>query len=139
MAESVIPRSEIEHNKPLVSWSTQRFQYIAPTTISFFKHLRCLYVNFNCFQYHFSGCCDIRLQLNIGKSEDIVRLIFLIEDKEHSDDFVSSVWSESRRLEDVFKTSSEDEYERRLQDVFIKTNVCWGVIIQTWRSTLNQF
>ena len=30
-------------------------------------------------------------------------------------------------LEDVLKTSSEDEYQRRLQDVFIKTNVCWVV------------
>ena len=36
-----------------------------------------------------------------------------------------SSWS--RRLEDVFKISSEDEDERRLQDVFIKTNVCWAV------------
>ena len=49
-------------------------------------------------------------------------------------------WSWPRRLEDVFwrrkakanifilfKTSSEDEDERRLQDVFIKTNVCWEV------------
>ena len=48
-------------------------------------------------------------------------------------------WSWPRRLEDVFwrrkaevnifvliKTSSEDEDERRLQDVFIKTNVCWA-------------
>ena len=35
-----------------------------------------------------------------------------------------SSWS--RHLEDVFKTSSEDEDERRLQDVFIKTNVCWA-------------
>ena len=34
-------------------------------------------------------------------------------------------WSWSRRLEDVLKTSSEDEDKRRLQDVFIKTNVCW--------------
>ena len=34
-----------------------------------------------------------------------------------------SSWS--RRIEDVFKTSSEDEDERRLQDVFIKTNICW--------------
>ena len=25
----------------------------------------------------------------------------------------------------LIKTSSEDEDERRLQDVFIKTNVCW--------------
>ena len=46
-------------------------------------------------------------------------------------------WS-SRRLQDVFwrclskenifvliKTSSEGEDERRVQDVFIKTNVCW--------------
>ena len=33
-----------------------------------------------------------------------------------------SSWS--RRLEDVFKTSSEGEDERRLQDAFIKTNVC---------------
>ena len=32
----------------------------------------------------------------------------------------SSWWT---RLKDVFKTSSEDEDERRLQDVFIKTNV----------------
>ena len=51
-----------------------------------------------------------------------------------------SSWS--RRLEDVFwrrkakanifvliKTSSEDEDETRLQDVFIKTNVCWVFII----------
>ena len=34
-------------------------------------------------------------------------------------------WSWSRRLEEVLKTSSEDEDERRLQDVFIKTNVWW--------------
>ena len=26
------------------------------------------------------------------------------------------------------KTSSEDEDERRLQDVFIKANVCWAII-----------
>ena len=26
----------------------------------------------------------------------------------------------------LIKTSSEDEDERRLQDVFIKTNVCWA-------------
>ena len=36
----------------------------------------------------------------------------------------SSWW---RRLEDVFKTSSEDKDERRLQEVFIKANVCWDV------------
>ena len=34
-----------------------------------------------------------------------------------------SSWS--RRLEDVFKASSENEGGRRLQDVFIITNVCW--------------
>ena len=28
--------------------------------------------------------------------------------------------------QDVLKTSSEDEDERRLQDAFIKTNVCWS-------------
>ena len=38
---------------------------------------------------------------------------------------IYSSWS--RRLEDALKTSSEDEDERSLQDVFIKTNVCWGV------------
>ena len=46
-------------------------------------------------------------------------------------------WSRSRRLEDALKTSSEDEWlrwiyspwSRCLQDVFIKTNVCWEV---TW-------
>ena len=42
-------------------------------------------------------------------------------------------WSWSRRLEDVLKTSSEDEDQRRLQDVFIKTNVCWDMASQ-WRS-----
>ena len=36
--------------------------------------------------------------------------------------------SSLRRLEDVLKTSFEDEDERRLQDVF-KTNVCWD---STW-------
>ena len=30
----------------------------------------------------------------------------------------------SRRFQDVFKTSSKDKDERRLQDVFIKMNVC---------------
>ena len=33
--------------------------------------------------------------------------------------------SSSRRLEEVLKVSFEDEDGRRLQDVFIKTNVCW--------------
>ena len=37
-----------------------------------------------------------------------------------------SSWS--KRLEDVLKASSENEDERRLQDVFIKTNVCWDII-----------
>ena len=27
--------------------------------------------------------------------------------------------------QNVLKTSSEDEYEKGLQDVFTKTNVCW--------------
>ena len=36
---------------------------------------------------------------------------------------IYSSWS--RRLEGGWKTSSEDEDERRLQDVFIKTNVWW--------------
>ena len=42
--------------------------------------------------------------------------------------WIYSSWS--RRLEDVLKMSSEDEDERRLQDVFIKTNVCWEVILK---------
>ena len=33
--------------------------------------------------------------------------------------------SSSRRLEGVLKKSFEDEDERRPQDAFIKTNVCW--------------
>ena len=50
---------------------------------------------------------------------------------------IYSPWS--RRLEDVLKASSEDEDKRRLQDVFIKTNVSWD-----WRQysiffTLNFF
>ena len=36
---------------------------------------------------------------------------------------VYSIWS--RHFEDVLKTSSEDEDERRLLDVFVKTNICW--------------
>ena len=39
------------------------------------------------------------------------------------------IWSSSRLIEDVMKTSSEDEDERRLQDVFIKTNVCWETLL----------
>ena len=34
-----------------------------------------------------------------------------------------------RCLEDVFKMSSEDKDQRRLQDVFIKTNVWWVLLI----------
>ena len=33
-----------------------------------------------------------------------------------------------RHLEDVLRTSSEDEDERRLEDVFIKTNVWWDTV-----------
>ena len=41
-------------------------------------------------------------------------------------------YSEYVRLDqDVLKTSSEDEGKRRLQDVFIKTNVCWVTHFQT--------
>ena len=51
------------------------------------------------------------------------------------------IWSSSRGLEDVWprrlfglnqdvKTSSEDEDEKRLQDVFIKANVFW--VIWKW-------
>ena len=56
-------------------------------------------------------------------------------------------WSWSRRLEDVFwrrmskvnifvliKTSSEDKDERRLQDVFIKTNLCWVIALDCRQS-----
>ena len=31
----------------------------------------------------------------------------------------------------LIKTSSEDEEGRRLKDVFIKTDVCWVVVIHT--------
>ena len=59
-------------------------------------------------------------------------------------------WSWPRLLEDVFwrrkaksnifvliKTSSEDEDERRLQDVFIKTNVCWPCVDSSWKQYIN--
>ena len=39
---------------------------------------------------------------------------------------IYSSWS--RHLEDVLKTSSEDEDKRRLQEVFVKMNVCWDHI-----------
>ena len=42
-------------------------------------------------------------------------------------------WSWSRRLEDVFKMSSEDEDERRLKDVFIKTNASWEGGLRVFR------
>ena len=41
--------------------------------------------------------------------------------------------------QDVLKTSSEDEDERRLQDVFIKTNVCWVVSFFHLESKINGF
>ena len=43
--------------------------------------------------------------------------------------------SQSRRIENVLKTSSEDEDKRRLEDVFIKTNVCWEVNNKDTRTT----
>ena len=49
--------------------------------------------------------------------------------------------SSSRRLEDVLKTSFEGEVERCLQDVFIKTNVCWEDILlkrRVWRFCVNK-
>ena len=41
-----------------------------------------------------------------------------------------SSWS--RHLEDVLKTPSENEDERHLQEVFIKTNVCWEKTIKNF-------
>ena len=49
--------------------------------------------------------------------------------------------SSSRRLEDVLKTSFEGEVKRCLQDVFIKTNVCWEDILlkrRVWRFCVNK-
>ena len=56
-----------------------------------------------------------------------VKMNILILTKTSSEDVrLSRTYSSwSRSLEDVFKRSSEDEDERRFQDVFIKTNVCW--------------
>ena len=45
--------------------------------------------------------------------------------------------SSLRLLEDVLKTSFEDEDERHLEDVFIKTNVCWDNI-SIWVLRLNE-
>ena len=69
--------------------------------------------------------------------EDVLRTFWSVEDVWPR----SIYWSWPRRLEDVFcrrmaksskfvlmKTSSEDEDERRFQDVFIKTNVWWDTI-----------
>ena len=71
----------------------------------------------------------IRLQ-NILKAslQDVLKMSWRHLGKTSSEDeWLRRIYSSwSRRLEDVFKTSSEDEDERRLQDVFIiKTNVCW--------------
>ena len=56
-----------------------------------------------------------------------VKMNILILTKTSSEDvrLTRTYSSWSRSLEDVFKRSSEDEDERRFQDVFIKTNVCW--------------
>ena len=45
--------------------------------------------------------------------------------------------SSLRLLEDALKTSFEDEDERHLEDVFIKTNVCWDNI-SIWVLRLNE-
>ena len=48
-----------------------------------------------------------------------------------SSEDVSLRWiylSWSRRLKDALKASSEEKEERHLQDIFIKTNVCWEFI-----------
>ena len=47
-----------------------------------------------------------------------------------------NVWLRWISLENVLKTSSGDENERRLQDVFIKTDVCW-VIVECSKKCIN--
>ena len=43
-------------------------------------------------------------------------------------------WGDYIRLDqDVLKMSSEDEGERRFQDVFIETNVCWDISLAIMR------
>ena len=44
------------------------------------------------------------------------------------EDVLKTFLQDVLHLEDVLKTSSKDEDERRLQDVFIKINVCWDKI-----------
>ena len=46
---------------------------------------------------------------------------------------IYSSWS--RRLEGVLKTSSEGNDERRFQDVFIKSNVCWATTFIRFTNT----
>ena len=50
-------------------------------------------------------------------------------DQSSSEDVSLGRTSWSRCLEDVFKTCSKDEDERRLQDFLIKTNVCWDIFM----------
>ena len=80
----------------------------------------------------------IRLE-DVLKTYDQDEYIGLDQDvlKKSSEDicvrWIYSSWS--RRLEDVLKTSSEDEDERRLQDVFIKTNVCWEYLMMVQKQS----
>ena len=67
----------------------------------------------------FSKHLEDVLKMSWGRLEDVLKT-------SSEDVWVRRIYSSwSRRLEDVLKKSSEDEDERRLQDVFIKTNVCW--------------
>ena len=59
----------------------------------------------------------------IGLDQNVLKMKMSSEDARVKRTYLS--WS--RRLEDVLKKSSEDEDERRLQDIFIKTNVCWNL------------
>ena len=55
----------------------------------------------------------------IGLDQDVFKIF-------SEDGWVRRIYSSWwRRLQDVLKTASEDEDKRRLQDVFIKKNVCW--------------
>ena len=59
------------------------------------------------------------LKTSSKRLEDVLKMSWRLLEDIWQDEYIG--------LEDVLKTSSEDGDERRLQDVFIKTNVCWEI------------
>ena len=113
---------------------------------------KCLKTSWRCLEDVFARSLEDALKtswkcleelLKMDNQEEYIDLDQDVLKTSYKDVWVRQIYSSwSRRLEGVLKTSSEDENKRSLEDVFIKTNVCWDIITFSWnpfdsRSSIN--